>query len=109
MRNRGSRSLPYPKYVKRREEGKCFHCGGAYNLGHRCPEKNLSVIILAEEEGNGEVEESGEMRRKSAIDEIINFEHQCMELSLFFSWRFDSISYYEAARNNEGKICANID
>jgi len=26
----GSRALPYPEYVRRREEGRCFHCGGAY-------------------------------------------------------------------------------
>ena len=50
-KNRGSRTLPYPEYVRRREEGRCFHCGGAYSPGHRCPEKNLRVIICAEEEG----------------------------------------------------------
>jgi len=51
-RNRGSRTLPYPEYIRRRKEGRCFHCGGAYTLGHRCPEKNLRVIICAEEEGD---------------------------------------------------------
>ena len=37
--------------MRRREEGRCFHCGGAYSPGHCCPEKNLRVIICAEEEG----------------------------------------------------------
>jgi len=47
LRNRGTRNLPYLEYVTRREEGRCFHYGGAYNPGHRCPEQNLGDIILA--------------------------------------------------------------
>jgi len=49
-RNKGSRTLPYPEYVRRREEGRCFHCGGAYSSRHRCPKKNLRVITCAEDE-----------------------------------------------------------
>jgi len=49
-RSRGSRTLPYPKYVKRREEGHCFHCRGAYSYGHKCPNKNSRVVIYGEEE-----------------------------------------------------------
>jgi len=82
-RNRGSRTLPYPEYV-RREEGKCFHCGGAYGPGHRCPEKNLRVIICAEDEGGptevdhcvwGQIEENLEREE----------EREClhMDLSIF--------------------------
>jgi len=48
--NKGSWTLPYPKYVRRREEGRYFHCGRAYDPGHRCLEKNLRVIICAEDE-----------------------------------------------------------
>jgi len=58
-RNKGSRTLPYPEYVRRREEGRCFHCGGAYSPGHRCPEKNLRVIICAEDEGGPTKENQG--------------------------------------------------
>ena len=46
-KNRAVRNLPYPEYLKRREEGRCFHCGGAFGPGHRCPEKSLRVVILA--------------------------------------------------------------
>ena len=71
-RNRGSRTLPYPEYV-RREEGRCFHCGGAYGPRHRCPEKNLRVIICAEdEEDPTEVNHSG----WGQIEEELEKEHQ---------------------------------
>jgi len=56
-RNKGSRTLLYSEYVRRREEGRCFHCGGAYNPEHRCQKKNLRVIICAEDEG-GPMEEN---------------------------------------------------
>ena len=38
-RSRKSRTLPYPEYLKRRGEGRFFHCGGAYSYGHKCPDK----------------------------------------------------------------------
>lgn len=46
-RNRGTHTLPYTEFVKRKEEGKCYQCGLLFGTGHRCPEKNLRVIILA--------------------------------------------------------------
>nr|KYP56676.1 Retrovirus-related Pol polyprotein from transposon 297 family [Cajanus cajan] len=51
-RPRGTRNLPYREYIKHREENRCFHCGLAFGPGHRCPEKNLRVIILADEESS---------------------------------------------------------
>jgi len=50
IKNRGARTLSYPEYVKKREEGRCFHCGGHYSYGHKCPDKNLKVVICGEEE-----------------------------------------------------------
>lgn len=64
-------NLSYPEYIRRREEGRCFHCGGAYTSRHRCPEKNVWVLIMAEDEEAGEAGEEGEMEQKH------------MELSLF--------------------------
>jgi len=58
-RNRGVRTLPYLKYVKRKEEGRCFHCGGLYSYGHKCPEKNLRVIIIVKDEKELEIGERG--------------------------------------------------
>ncbi|KAK7247608.1 hypothetical protein RIF29_42494 [Crotalaria pallida] len=49
-RNRGAKHLPYQEYLKRREAGRCFRCGGQFGPGHRCPEKSLRITILAEDE-----------------------------------------------------------
>ncbi|XP_052728288.1 uncharacterized protein LOC108338275 [Vigna angularis] len=49
-RGRSSRNLPYPEFLKRREEGRCFRCGGPFSPGHQCPEKSLRAVILAEDE-----------------------------------------------------------
>ena len=86
-RNRGTRTLPYSEYIKRREEGRCFQCGGPYIMGHRYPEKNLRVIIMGEEDDGLELEEPRmtEMGKKSLSEEDGWLELQCqgMELSLF--------------------------
>ncbi|XP_014521642.1 uncharacterized protein LOC106778213 [Vigna radiata var. radiata] len=55
-RDRGSRNLAYAEYLKRREEGKCFRCGGPFSLGHRCPERGLRMMIMVDEEENEEGE-----------------------------------------------------
>lgn len=56
-RNKGVRTLLYMEYIKRREEGRCYHCGGPYSYGHRIPNKNPRVIICGEaEEGLDSVE-----------------------------------------------------
>ncbi|WVZ09004.1 hypothetical protein V8G54_022350 [Vigna mungo] len=67
---RGVRALPYPKYIKRREEGRCFHCGDPYRPGHRCAERSLRVMILAEDDEN-------------EVENIPDLEQKNMELSLF--------------------------
>ncbi|KOM30937.1 hypothetical protein LR48_Vigan01g049200 [Vigna angularis] len=51
---RGVRNLPYSEYIKRREEGKCFRCGGPFSPGHRCTERGIRMMILAEEEEESE-------------------------------------------------------
>jgi len=65
-RNRGSRTLLYLEYVRRRAEGRCFYCGGVFVPGHRCHEKNLRVIICAKDErvpAEGEPRYRGKLRR----------------------------------------------
>lgn len=57
-RNRGTRNLPYQKYLRRREAKLCYRCEGPFAAGHKCPEKNLRLIILAEDEV---VNEEGEL------------------------------------------------
>ena len=60
---------------RRREEGRCFHCDGAYSPGHRCPEKNLRVIICAEEEGD--------LSEENGHDENEERGYPEMDLSIF--------------------------
>ena len=64
MKSSGAKTLPYPEYVKRKDEGRCFHCEGPYSHEHKCPDKNLRVVICWEEEEleeetqiQGEIEE----------------------------------------------------
>lgn len=44
------RNLPYPAFLKRREEEQCFRCGGPFTPCHRCSERSLRVPLLAEDE-----------------------------------------------------------
>lgn len=44
------RNIPYPEFLKRRKEGRCFQCGGSFAPGHPCLEKSLRVLILVEDE-----------------------------------------------------------
>ena len=54
---RGIKQLPYAEYLKRKEEGKCFRCGLKFGPLHKCPQRQLQVLILAEEP---EAKEEGE-------------------------------------------------
>ncbi|WVZ21137.1 hypothetical protein V8G54_008459 [Vigna mungo] len=63
-RARTVRNLPYPEYLKRREEGRCFRCGGPFAPGHRCAERSLRVLLLVEDEDEEESEMSEEPGEK---------------------------------------------
>lgn len=71
-RGPNSRNLPYPEYLKCREEGRCFRFGGPLVLGTSVREE-LAVVLLAEDE-EGEVEEVQ-----------IEVEPPCMELVAFWA------------------------
>ena len=47
--NREVKQLPYAEYLKRKEEGRCFRCGLKFGPLHKCPQRQLQVLILAEE------------------------------------------------------------
>lgn len=49
-KGRGQRNLSYQEFIKRRDEGNCFRCGGQFGHGHQCPERSLRVVILGEDE-----------------------------------------------------------
>ncbi|WVZ21021.1 hypothetical protein V8G54_008343 [Vigna mungo] len=67
-RGRMVRNLPYPELLKQKEEGRCFRCGGPFAPGHRCSERSLHVLLLAEDE------------EEVANDEVGEFESKTMEL-----------------------------
>lgn len=58
-------NLPYPKFLKRREEGRCFHCGGPFAPGHRCTERSLRILLLVEDEENVGNEETVDLEVKT--------------------------------------------
>lgn len=63
-RGRMVQNLPYPEFLKRREEGRSFRCGGLFAPGHRYSEKSLLVLLLAEDEED-DVEERRDQNPKS--------------------------------------------
>ena len=70
--NRGIRQLPYAKYIKQKEGGLCFGCGLKFNPLHKCPQRQLQVLILVEEL---ETKEEGEfvMVEAKKEEEIIDY------------------------------------
>ena len=46
---KGAKQLPYPKFLKRKEEGKCFRCRLKYGPLHKCPQRQLQVLIMAKD------------------------------------------------------------
>ena len=64
-RGRTVRNLPYPEFLKRREEGRCYRCGGPFAPGHRCPERSLRILLLAEDEEESANDEVGELDAKT--------------------------------------------
>ena len=47
---RGVRNLSYQELMDRRAKGLCFKCGQNYSPMHRCPEKELKLLVLEEDE-----------------------------------------------------------
>lgn len=45
-----ARGIYRKEFLKRRDEGKCFRCGGQFSPSHRCPKRSLRVVILGEDE-----------------------------------------------------------
>lgn len=63
-RERGIRHLSYQQLMERREKGLCFKCGGPWHPRHQCPDRQLRIMMLEEED----VEE-GEVNVMSAEEE----------------------------------------
>ncbi|GAU42300.1 hypothetical protein TSUD_136860 [Trifolium subterraneum] len=54
-RDRGFNHLSYNELMERKQKGLCFKCGGPFHPMHQCPEKQLRVLIVDDEEEEGEI------------------------------------------------------
>ncbi|MCI42738.1 RNA-directed DNA polymerase (Reverse transcriptase), partial [Trifolium medium] len=50
IRDRGFTHLSYPELLERKQKGLCFKCGGAFHPMHQCPDKQLRVLVLDDDE-----------------------------------------------------------
>jgi len=72
--------------MKQTEEGRCFHCGGAYHYGHKCPDKNLRVMIYRENEEDWVEGTSQPRGSKEDMEELENESHEdkeCNHMNLY--------------------------
>ncbi|MCH81106.1 RNA-directed DNA polymerase (Reverse transcriptase), partial [Trifolium medium] len=56
-RDRGFTHLSYNELMDRKQKGLCFKCGGPFHPMHQCPDKQLRLLVIEDEE-----EEEGEAR-----------------------------------------------
>jgi hypothetical protein len=52
-RDRGFTYLSYQELLERKQKGLCFKCGGAFHPMHQCPNKQLRVLVIEDEEEEG--------------------------------------------------------
>nr|KYP71834.1 Retrotransposable element Tf2 [Cajanus cajan] len=52
-RDRGVRHLSYGELMERKQKGLCFKCGQNFHPMHQCPERQLKLIIVDEEQLEG--------------------------------------------------------
>ncbi|GAU40483.1 hypothetical protein TSUD_286380 [Trifolium subterraneum] len=55
QRDRGFTHLSYNELMDRKQKGLCFKCNGPLHPMHKCPEKQLRVLIVDHEEGGEEI------------------------------------------------------
>ncbi|MCH80314.1 Ty3/gypsy retrotransposon protein, partial [Trifolium medium] len=80
-RDRGFTHLSYNELMERKQKGLCFKCGGPFHPMHKCPEKQLRVLVV-DEEGEEEDEmkilavevEEGEEEEKGEMS-VLNLHH----------------------------------
>ncbi|KAK1407718.1 hypothetical protein QVD17_39342 [Tagetes erecta] len=50
QRDRGVRSLSRTEWEERRKKGQCYKCGQLYSPTHKCPNGNLRVMLLGDDD-----------------------------------------------------------
>ncbi|XP_014522435.1 uncharacterized protein LOC106778940 [Vigna radiata var. radiata] len=79
-RNRGTKHLPYSELMNRKAQGLCFRCGEKYHPLHRCTERQLQMVVLADDET---VNESGEVIASEMREEEDDCTLECGSMELF--------------------------
>lgn len=64
----GPRRLTEAELQERRAKGLCFRCDERWSAGHRCKHKELSVLMVAEEEVDGESDKGEEADIEEAVE-----------------------------------------
>ncbi|GAU16304.1 hypothetical protein TSUD_299360 [Trifolium subterraneum] len=87
-RDRGFTQLSYNEIMERKQKGLCFRCGGAFHPMHQCPDRQLKVLLVDDEEGDEqggkllavEVESDGEEAQGEMsmleLQQLHQFNHQ---------------------------------
>ncbi|MCI47334.1 RNA-directed DNA polymerase (Reverse transcriptase), partial [Trifolium medium] len=62
--------------MERKQKGLCFKCGGAFHPMHQCPDKQLKVLVMEDEE------EGSQEGRLLAVEVDIDEEEAEGEISM---------------------------
>lgn len=74
-RDRSFTHLSYNELMERKQKGLCFKCGGPFHPMHQCPDKQLRVLVLEEDE---EGEPEGKLLAVEVDDEEEGDGEMCM-------------------------------
>lgn len=72
FKDRGIRHLPCQELLERRKKGLCFKCGGPFHGCHQCPDKQLRLMIIddeEEDEGEANIMVDGEVDELEVVGE----------------------------------------
>ncbi|XP_027936242.1 uncharacterized protein LOC114191269 [Vigna unguiculata] len=79
-RNRGTKHLPYSELMNRKAQGLCFRCGEKYHPLHQCAERQLRLVVLADDET---INEEGEVIAIELREEEVDRTLECGSMGLF--------------------------
>lgn len=77
-RDKGIRHLPYHELMDRKQKGLCYKCGGSFHPLHQCPDRQLIIMVLADD---GEEEEEAKVLAIE-VDDVVETEGECSVMHL---------------------------